>query len=213
MGGNVKKGEKATMGIFFGVREIQEEGDDGDTETRAAKFSKPFYVFNLDQIEGITAPDAITTANNWTPHEKAEALIRATGARIIEGGIKAYYSPANDEVHMPDRIRFENADDFYSVNFHELTHWTGHASRCARDLKNRFGDEAYAMEELVAELGAAFLNAETGIHGKVEGHASYIKSWLKVLKNDKRAIVTAAAKASQAARYLTGDQAAERKAA
>jgi len=114
---------------------------------------------------------------------------------------------------MPDRSRFENAENFYSVHFHELTHWTGHASRCARDLKNRFGDEAYAMEELVAELGAAFLNAQTGNQGKVEGHASYIKTWLKVLKNDPRAIVTAASKASQAARFLIDTPAAMKAAA
>jgi antirestriction protein ArdC len=88
------------------------------------------------------------------------------------------------------------------VNLHELTHWTGHSTRCARDLRNRFGDEAYSMEELVAELGAAFLSAQTGIAGQIEGHASYIKSWLKVLKSDPRAIVTAASKASQAAKFL-----------
>jgi antirestriction protein ArdC len=208
LGGNVKKGEKATTGVFWGSREIEEEGDNGETEMRKAGFAKAFYVFNLDQIEGLTAPAAIPQGNEWTAHEQAETLIKASGARIIEGGTKAFYSPSADDIHMPDRDRFACADNFYAVNLHELTHWTGHATRCARDLKNRFGDEAYAMEELIAELGAAFLCAETGIGGRIEGHASYIKSWLKVLKSDPRAIVTAASKASAAARFLIDGPAA-----
>lgn len=212
MGGTVKKGEKATTGVFWGTREIEEEGGDGENQTRKAAFSKAFYVFNLDQIEGIAVPDA-APLNTWNAHQAAEALIKASGARIIEGGTQAFYRSSTDEIHMPDRERFATAENFYVVQLHELTHWTGHPSRCARDLKNRFGDEAYAMEELVAELGAAFLSAETGITGQIEGHASYIKSWLKVLKNDPRAIVTAASKASQAARFITEGQAAFRAAA
>ena len=203
MGGNVKKGEKSTMGVFWGSREITEEDTaTGDETTRKAGFSKAFHVFNLDQIEGIAAPDAAPAGNAWDAHAAAEALILASGARIVEGGNQAFYRPSADEIHMPDRERFASAENFYAVNFHELTHWTGHASRCARDLKNRFGDEAYAMEELIAELGAAFLSAETGINGRVEDHASYIKSWLKVLKNDPRAIITAASKVSLAARFV-----------
>lgn len=212
LGGNVKKGEKGTQGIFWGTREFEEETADGDTETRKAAFAKAFYVFNLDQIEGIAAPDA-APLNAWDAHQAAEQLIKASGARIIEGGTQAYYRPSTDEIHMPDRARFVSAENFYAVQLHELTHWTGHASRCARDLKNRFGDEAYAMEELIAELGAAFLSAETGIQGQIQGHASYIKSWLKVLKNDPRAIATAASKASQAARFITESPAAFRAAA
>jgi len=157
----------------------------------------------------LTVPDAAPAGHEWDAHAAAEALIKASGARIIEGGARAFYRPADDEIHMPDRERFENAENFYAVNLHELTHWTGHASRCNRDLKGRFGDDAYAMEELIAELGAAFLCAETGIQGRVEHHASYIKSWLKVLKSDHRAIITAASKASQAARFLIDDQQAE----
>lgn len=202
MGGNVRKGEKGTQGIFFGSREIEEENEAGDTETRRAAFAKSFFVFNLDQCEGIETPAALPACEEWQAIEAAELLLKKSGATIIEGGTKAFYRPSTDTIQMPDRSRFETAGNFYAVNLHELTHWTGHPTRCARDLKNRFGDEAYAMEELVAELGAAFLCAETGIFGKVENHASYIKSWLKVLKNDKRAIVTAASKASQAARFL-----------
>ena len=202
MGGNVRKGEKSTTGIFWGARQIEEEGDNGETETRKSAFSKAFHVFNLDQIDGIAAPNTAPAGNEWNPLEAAETLIRRSGARIIEGGTKAFYSPSKDEIHMPDRERFACAENFYCVNLHELTHWTGHATRCVRDLRNRFGDEAYAMEELIAELGAAFLAAETGINGRMEGHACYIKSWLNVLKNDPRAIITAASKAGQAARFL-----------
>ena len=214
MGGMVRKGEKATTGVFWGTREIEEADASGDETTRKAGFAKAFSVFNLDQIDGLTVPDAAPAGHEWDAHQAAEALIQASGARIIEGGARAFYRPADDEIHMPDRERFENAENFYAVNLHELTHWTGHATRCARDLKGRFGDDAYAMEELIAELGAAFLCAETGIQGRIEHHASYIKSWLKVLKSDHRAIVTAASKASQAARFLIDGQPAEiRKAA
>lgn len=213
LGGNVKRGEKSTVGIFWGSKEVIEENDNGDEEARKIGFAKAFYVFNLDQCEGIARPDTISAGNDWKPLEAAETLIRNAGARVIEGGIRAYYSLTSDEIHMPDRERFASAENFYAVNLHELTHWTGHTSRCARDLKNRFGDEAYAMEELVAELGAAFLSAETGIQGQLEGHASYIKSWLKVLKNDSRAIVTAASKAGQAARFLIDGPEAVRAAA
>ncbi len=107
-----------------------------------------------------------------------------------------------DDIRLPDRERFRSPENFYAVALHELTHWTGHKSRLARDLKNRFGTEAYAMEELVAELGAAFLSAETGVKGKLEHHASYVESWLRVLKGDKKAIVTAASAASKASRFI-----------
>ena len=202
MGGNVRKGEKSTQGVFWGSREIEEDGENGEKETRKASFAKSFYVFNLDQIDGIKAPDALPVGSAWDAHQNAEALIKGSGACIVEGGSRAFYNIATDQIHMPDRERFENAENFYAVNLHELTHWTGNPVRCARDLKNRFGDAAYAMEELVAELGAAFLCAETGVQGRIEGHASYIQSWLKVLKNDPRAIITAASKASQAARFV-----------
>ena len=213
MGGQVRKGQKGTQCVFWGSREIEEETESGETETRKASFAKSFFVFNLDQIDGIEPPETVAAGNTWDAHQAAEALLKSSGARIAEGGTKAYYAPAKDEIRMPDRERFESAENFYAVALHELTHWTGHASRCNRDLKNRFGDEAYAMEELVAELGSAFLTAEIGIHGRLEGHACYIKSWLKALKNDKRAIVTAASKASQAARFLLASKTAEQAAA
>ncbi len=198
MGGHVRKGEKGTLGIYFDAFDKTEPRDgDGEPEKRRVAFAKAFTVFNLDQIDGIARPDA---PEPWDPIAKAEALIVASGANVIEGGTRACYSSAQDVVRVPDRFRFQCRENFYLVTLHELTHWTGHGSRLARSLGNRFGSEAYAMEELVAELGSAFLCAETGVKGKLEHHASYIDSWLAVLKKDKRAIVTAAAAAEKAAR-------------
>jgi antirestriction protein ArdC len=113
--------------------------------------------------------------------------------------------PSRDEIHLPPEGAFFDAEGYYGVALHELVHWTGHANRCGRDLRHRFGSEAYAAEELIAELGAAFLCAEIGISPEPRlDHARYIESWLKVLRNDTRAIFAAAAKANQAVTYLKG---------
>ena len=139
----------------------------------------------------------------------AEAFISATGADIRHGGQCAFYRPATDHIQMPERELFTGTqtssatEAYYGTLLHELTHWTGAKTRCARNLTGRFGSQAYAMEELVAELGSAFLSAELGITPVPRpDHAGYIASWLKVLKEDKRAIFTAASKAAQAADFL-----------
>lgn len=199
LGGHVRKGEKSVLGIYFEARERKETNSSGEEETRRVPFVKTFHVFNLDQVEGIPKPEPFAI---WNPLERAEEVMRNSGASIIEGGTRAFYNPMKDDIRLPDRERFRSPENFYAVALHELTHWTGHKSRLARDLKNRFGTEAYAMEELVAELGAAFLSAETGVKGKLEHHASYVESWLKVLKGDKKAIVTAASAASKASRFI-----------
>lgn len=201
MGGHVRKGEKGTLGIYFDSYERDAPGDgDGEPGKRRIAFAKAFTVFNLDQVEGVDRPDPRPLERD--PIKAAEDLMIASGARISEIGTRAYYDPGGDFIRLPDRYRFETKENFYVVALHELTHWTGHESRLARDLRNRFGTEAYAMEELVAELGSAFLCAETGVAGKLEHHANYAKSWLKVLKSDKRAVVTASAAAERAARFL-----------
>jgi len=133
----------------------------------------------------------------------ADDFLRATGADIREGHGEAYYVPRHDYISMPAFEAFKGADHFYNVAFHELTHWTGHRSRLDRDLKKRFDVRAYAAEELVAELGAAFLSAEFGFDGDVR-NAGYIANWIDLLKSDKRAFFTACSKASQAADYLRG---------
>ena len=138
----------------------------------------------------------------------AESFFAATGATIQHGGNQAFYTMAADRVQMPPFESFQDAESYYATLAHEVTHWTRHPKRLERDFgRKRFGDEGYAMEELVAELGAAFLCADLALTPEVrEDHAGYLASWLTVLKNDKRAIFTAAAHAQRAAEYLHGLQ-------
>ncbi len=140
----------------------------------------------------------------------AEEFVSRSGATIQHGGTRACYIPATDEIQMPPREAFfatatsTATEGYYSTLLHELTHWTAPANRCARDLSGRFGSEAYAMEELVAELGAAFLSAELSITAEPRpDHAQYLSNWLTVLKADKNAIFTAASKAGEAVRFLS----------
>ena len=140
--------------------------------------------------------------------ERAEHFVANTGADIRHGGGMAYYAPPRDFVQMPPFESFRQAEGYYATLAHELTHWTRHPSRLAREFgRQRWGDEGYAMEELVAELGAAFLCADLGLTPEIrDDHAAYIGSWLKVLKNDKRAVFTAASHAQAPADYLHGLQ-------
>src|SRR5947208_8368767 len=149
----------------------------------------------------IASIPGIRVRNPDTRDELADAFLQSTGAGIREGQGEAYYVPSRDFISMPAFTAFKGADHFYNVAFHELTHWTAHKSRLDRDLKNRFGTRTYAAEELVAELGAAFLSAEFGFDGDVR-NAGYIATWIDLLKSDKRAFFTACSKASQAADYL-----------
>jgi antirestriction protein ArdC len=163
----------------------------------------PFWLFNLDQIDGIGKPQPAAQLDKFQQIEAAEKVLTRSGAVIREEGERALYRPSTDEIHMPERGRFSSEIEFYSVALHELTHWTGAGHRLARDFSGRFGTQAYAFEELVAELGSAFLNADLGFSAAtIPNHAGYIEAWLKVLKNDKRAIFTAASQASKAHRYI-----------
>jgi antirestriction protein ArdC len=138
----------------------------------------------------------------------AEDFFAATGANVVHGGSRACYIPSTDNIHMPCIDFFRDAESYYAVRAHETTHWTRHCSRLDREFgRKRFGDEGYAMEELVAELGSAFLSADLELTPEVrEDHAAYIASWIKVLKNDKRAIFTAASHAQRATDFLNGLQ-------
>jgi antirestriction protein ArdC len=136
-------------------------------------------------------------------HALADDFLGSIGADIREGHGEAYFAPGQDFISLPAFAAFRGADHFYNVAFHELTHWTGHKARLDRDLKGRFGQAAYAAEELIAELGAAFLAAEFSFDGDVR-HAGYTATWISLLRNDKRAFFTAASKAQAAADYLTG---------
>lgn len=211
-GAQVRKGERGTPIVFYKQLEQEpEQGAESDDPQRVM-FARASWVFNIAQVEGYVAPslDNVTLAeNNVAPVDAAEALIAATGATIREGGDRAFYNWAEDYVGMPDRARFLGSDTstptdaWYATHLHELSHWSGAKHRLDRQLANRFGREAYAMEELVAELGSAFLCADLGLTTAPRpDHAAYVAHWLKVLKQDTRAIFTAASQADRAARYL-----------
>lgn len=210
-GAQVRKGEKSTVVVFYKELEVSREEAPEETETRL--FARASRVFNVEQVDGFTLPagDEAPTEDRIEPVDAAEAFTAGTGARITIGGDRACYRPAEDRITMPDRARFTGSatssptEAWYGTLLHELTHWSGAKHRLDRNLSSRFGDEAYAMEELVAELGAAFLCADLGIAATPRpDHAAYLAGWLKVLKADKKAVFTAASQASRAADYLAG---------
>jgi len=207
-GGYVKQGEESTRLYFFKQLAIKDKQTD---ETKRIPFIREFCVFNVDQCENLPAevrfgPAKDRKANPDSREELADAFIAATGADFREGKGKPCYIPSRDFITTPGFADFHSQPEFYGTVFHELVHWTGHKSRLNRDLSGRFGEQQYAAEELIAELGAAFLCAEFGFDNSAstENHAAYLASWLKLLKHDPRAIFTAANRAQTAADYLRG---------
>src|SRR6266851_10147895 len=203
-GAQVRKGEKSTTVVFWKFANSNAETDDGDDTHSGSRllFTRGYSVFNAAQVDGYTAK-----AEADTPMleriAQAEAFFSSIGATVRHGGNQAFYSPASDHIQMPPFQAFRESVSYYSTLAHEHTHWTAHAGRCDRQLGKRFGDSAYAAEELIAELGAAFTCAHLGLSTKPRAdHAQYIQSWLRVLKADKRAIFTAASKAQQACDWL-----------
>lgn len=194
----VRKGEKATM-IFF-TKPYEVEDDEAEDGRKTIKFLKHYAVFHASQIEGITAykPPTVEEAP-WTRPEAAGIILRNSGAVVRIGGDRAFYSPATDHIQLPPEHAFRGPPEFAATALHELGHWTGHPSRLNRDMNTRFGSAAYAMEELRAELASAFVASELGIPTDIPQHASYIDSWIKPLKDDKREIFRAAADAQRIA--------------
>ncbi|CCE97914.1 putative antirestriction protein [Sinorhizobium fredii HH103] len=207
-GGQVRKGEKGTLVVKYGTFAPKEREDDDD---RGIPYLKGYTVFNVEQIEKLSQEFYRPTEELPTtqvPHlEAVETFVRNTGAVIAYGGTTACFRPTSDDILLPERARFVDEVHLYSTLLHEMSHWSGAKHRLNRDLTGRFGSESYAVEELVAELSASFLCADLGVAHDPRGNtASYLENWLKVLKNDKRAIVSAAAKAQAAADYLHGQQ-------
>lgn len=207
LGGQVRKGEKSALVVYANAIERTETDENGNESERRIPFMKGYSVFNVDQIDNL--PERFQPVERPDMPEKerieaADAFFAATGADIRHGGNRAFYSPPGDYVQMPPFEEFFTAEGHAAVLAHELVHWTKHDTRLARDLgRKAWGDEGYAREELVAEIGSAYLCADLGISIEPrEDHASYLESWLKVLKNDKRAIFSAAAMAEKAATYL-----------
>ncbi|MCW1430898.1 ArdC family protein [Novosphingobium sp. JCM 18896] len=205
-GGAVRKGEHGTTVVYADrftpeaekTRAAQEGG-----EARALPFLKRFTVFNAAQIDGL--PEGLFAEPAPLPDREVEpigeSLIAASGIDFRVGGARAYYAPEPDFVAVPPQPAFRDQINYYRTCFHELTHATGHPSRLGRSLKNAFGSKDYAREELVAEMGSAFLCASLGIVPTVR-HADYIGAWLEVCQEDNRAIFRAASQASKAADWL-----------
>lgn len=202
LGATVRKGEKSTMGIFYKKIEMKATQSKPEAEKEFFPMAKAFNVFNVEQIDGLEL-EAIEELEpkQFNTVENVENLIIKSGVDLRHGGTRAFYRSSSDFVQMPDRERFKSELDYYATFTHELTHWTGHKHRLDRPQANEFGSADYAYEELIAEIGSAFINAELGLVGEVQ-HESYIASWLKALKEDKRFIFKAASAASKAHKFI-----------
>ena len=212
LGGHVRKGEKGSPVVYANTLTRTETDDEtGDEQERAIPYMKAYSVFNVEQIDGLPPHYYAKAKPRFDPPARinhAEAFFAATGAEIRHGGNQAYYVVTQDYVQMPPIEAFRDGESYYATLAHECTHWTRHPHRLERDFgRKRWGDEGYAVEELVAELGAAFLCADLELTPEVrEDHGAYLASWLKVLKDDKRAIFSAAAHAQRAVDFLHGLQ-------
>lgn len=214
LGGCVRKGEKGSTVVYASTFETTDTNAEGEEVEQRIPFLKQYTVFAADQCEGLPAHyyEMKEPANNDIERiAAADAFFKATQAHIREGGGKAYYAISSDHIQMPKLECFRDAESHAATLSHEMCHWTRHPTRLDRHLgRKRWGDEGYAMEELVAELGSAFLCADLSITPEVmPDHAAYLASWLEVLKDDKRAIFSAASMASKAVDYLHSLQLAE----
>jgi antirestriction protein ArdC len=217
---HVRKGETGSLVVYADkITRTETDATTGEAcpgprageAERTIPFMKGYTVFNVEQIDGLPAhfyakpePKGETVPRI----ERAESFFAATRAHIVHGGSRACYIMSRDQIHMPCIDCFRDAESYYATLAHEATHWTRHPSRLDREFgRKRWGDEGYAMEELVAELGSAFLSADLELMPETrEDHAAYIASWITVLRNDKRAIFTAASHAQRAADFLHGAQ-------
>ena len=203
LGGSVREGERSTAIVYAAKTAKVAVNDSTEPEEKNFRFLKFYSVFNVEQTTGL--PERYYGAPTPKPlgqlHVHVELFLGRIGAKVRHGGTEAFYSPAEDIIVLPKRDDFESLRHYYATSLHEHVHYTGHPRRLNRDLKGRFGSRSYAGEELVAELGAAFLCSKLEIQGELR-HAAYIASWLELLKDDSRAIFTAASAASKATDYL-----------
>jgi len=211
LGGQVQKGEKSTRIVYMGQHSKDRVDSDDDPEARQTiTFYKAYSVYNARQIKGLPEKfnNQITPEHSEDRNQNAEAFLSNTGAVIRVGGDKASYNPPRDFIQMPDISLFNNSADYYSTSAHELVHWTGHPKRLERFPSNSHDTTvAYAKEELVAEIGSAFLAADLGLTLRPrKDHAAYIQSWMRILGSDPKAIFHAASQAQKAANYLHGLQ-------
>ena len=212
LGAQVRAGEKCSLIVVW--KEVPRKADRNDSDAADETTAEPkrkgrlllargYGVFNAAQVDGFE-PDQRPPLSDDQRIEQAEQFFARLGATIRHGGDRAYYRVDDDAIYLPPFGQFRNALSYYATLAHEMTHWTGAAHRLNRHLASRFGSEAYAMEELIAELGAAFLCSQLEIVNEPRrDHAAYLQNWLTVLRRDNRAIFVAAAKAQQAAEWLT----------
>jgi len=213
LGGKIRKGEKASMVVFWKQQKIREtDPATGDPAEKLIPLLKYYNVFHISQVDGIEAATIAPEAFDPATDSAADAIIAdyltRSGVKLEHRqGDEAYYSPSADRVVLPLREQFPHMAEYYSTAFHELTHSTGHSSRLDRISRRAFfGNEEYSREELVAEIGAAALLNRCGIEtaGSFRNSAAYIQSWLRALRNDKKLIVTASGAAAKAFDLITG---------
>jgi antirestriction protein ArdC len=209
LGAKIRRGERASVVVFYKRKEPSTDDEDCESARGSRNILKGSYVFNAEQVHGWSYSEPIIYEDRTEKLQEIDSFIESLGADIRYGGEVAGYNIILDLIRMPERYRFTGTDTstateaFYSVLLHEHVHWTGHSKRLDRDLSGRFGNSAYAMEELVAELGAAFLCGDLGISVYPRhDHAAYVASWLQVLRQQKAAIFTAASRATAACRYV-----------
>lgn len=219
-GYKVKKGAKSERIYFYKPLMVDErdpttgqfviDAATGKPRQKQIPFLQCSPVFNAQEIEGI--PALAAGDYKFSPIEAGEEIVKRCPVEIRYGGNRAFYNPASDIIAMPNREQFKSAEAYYATLAHEMIHSTGHQDRCPREFGKRFGDDQYCFEELIAEMGSIQLGMETGLPTQIDHHASYIDHWLRVLKSDKKAIFTAAAKASQAVDFVMGRKAPAAKA-
>lgn len=210
-GGKIRKGEKSEIVVFWKFQIVEEENEDGEKEEKKIPILKYYNVFHVSQVEGVTVKEE--ELPEVKPIESAEKIkrdyVEREHIRILEYKTnEAFYSPAGDFIQIPERGQYRDVNEFYSTLYHEMVHSTGHKSRLNRlERDAHFGNEIYSKEELVAELGAAFLMNLLGIETKktFRNSTAYIQNWIQVLKNDPRFVVSAAGKAEKAVHYIMGE--------
>ena len=202
LGGRIKKGEKHTKVVFWKILEIEKEDQE---KQKVIPLVRVHRVFNVEQCEhlNIQKLSPATDETIATTNQSAESIL--TLPTIRHGGTKAAFYPAQDFIQIPPKNSFESLEHYYATAFHEVTHWTGHDARLQRTFGKRFGDKDYAFEELVAEIGSAFLGGAIGLPFNEMRHPEYIQEWIKVLKDDKRAVFNACRLSQTATDFIWGE--------
>ena len=213
-GWKVKKGAKSEKIYFSKPLMVDErelatgkiliDAETGKPRQKQIPFLQVSPVFNAQEIDGI--PPLVPSEVTFSPIAAGEEILKRSPVEIRTGGNRAFYNPASDSIAIPDMAQFISQESFYSTAAHEIIHSTGHKDRCNREFGKRFGDNAYAYEEMIAEMGSLQLAMETGLPSQIENHASYVEHWLSVLKSDKKAIFSASAQATKAVNFIMGRQ-------